>query len=62
MTNHGPVAARQSPGIARNAWSTSPGVLDDPAGQGIAVARPIRDEIRRRVEQLIEELQPSSRI
>jgi arsenate reductase len=35
-------------------------VLDDPAGQGIEVVRPIRDEIRRRVEQLITELQPVS--
>jgi protein-tyrosine-phosphatase len=33
-------------------------VLDDPAGEGIEVVRPIRDEIRRRVEQLITELQP----
>lgn len=32
-------------------------VLDDPAGQGIDSVRPIRDEIRRRVEQLIGELQ-----
>jgi arsenate reductase (thioredoxin) len=31
-------------------------VLDDPAGQGIDVVRPIRDEIRRRVEHLVEEL------
>ena len=30
--------------------------LDDPAGQGIEAVRPIRDEIRRRVEALIEEL------
>lgn len=30
--------------------------LDDPAGQGIDAVRPIRDEIRRRVEQLIAEL------
>ena len=30
--------------------------LDDPAGQGIEVVRPIRDEIRRRVEGLITEL------
>ena len=30
-------------------------VLDDPAGQGIEV-RPIRDEIRRRVEALLESL------
>ncbi|WP_312855912.1 arsenate reductase ArsC [Nocardioides stalactiti] len=27
--------------------------LDDPAGQGIEAVRPIRDEIRRRVEDLI---------
>jgi protein-tyrosine-phosphatase len=33
-------------------------VLDDPAGQDIGHVRPIRDEIRRRVEQLITELQP----
>jgi len=31
-------------------------VLDDPAGQDIDHVRPIRDEIRRRVEQLISEL------
>jgi arsenate reductase (thioredoxin) len=31
-------------------------VLDDPAGQGIDSVRPIRDEIRRRVETLIAEL------
>ncbi len=31
-------------------------VLDDPAGQGIEAVRPIRDEIRRRVEQLIADL------
>ncbi|RHZ70330.1 hypothetical protein CDV55_107872 [Aspergillus turcosus] len=30
--------------------------LDDPAGQGIDAIRPIRDEIRRRVENLINEL------
>jgi protein-tyrosine-phosphatase len=35
-------------------------VLDDPAGQGIDAVRPIRDEIRHRVEQLIEELQPTA--
>jgi arsenate reductase (thioredoxin) len=33
-------------------------ILDDPAGQGIEVVRPIRDQIRWRVEQLIGELQP----
>jgi protein-tyrosine-phosphatase len=30
--------------------------LDDPAGQGLATVRPIRDEIRRRVEALVGEL------
>jgi len=30
--------------------------LDDPAGQSIEAVRPIRDEIRARVEQLIAEL------
>jgi arsenate reductase (thioredoxin) len=37
-------------------------VLDDPAGQGLEVVRPIRDEIGRRVEELIDQLQPASRI
>jgi arsenate reductase len=31
-------------------------VLDDPAGQGVDAVRPIRDEIRRRVEVLISGL------
>ena len=31
-------------------------VLDDPAGQGIESVRVIRDEIKKRVEQLISEL------
>ena len=30
-------------------------VLDDPAGQGVDAVRPIRDEIRKRVEALIDE-------
>jgi arsenate reductase len=30
--------------------------LDDPAGQGIEAVRPIRDEIRRRVEALVADL------
>ena len=34
-------------------------VLDDPAGQPLEVVRPIRDEIRRRVERLVAELWPS---
>jgi arsenate reductase (thioredoxin) len=32
--------------------------LDDPAGQGIDVVRPIRDEIRSRVERLLTDLLP----
>lgn len=32
--------------------------LDDPAGQGIDAVRPIRDAIRRRVEGLLEGLDP----
>ena len=34
--------------------------LEDPAGQGIDGVRPIRDEIRTRIEQLIAELLPAS--
>ena len=34
-------------------------VLDDPAGQPIEVVRPIRDEIRSRVERLLAELIPA---
>jgi arsenate reductase len=34
-------------------------VLEDPAGQGVEAVRPIRDEIRRRVEALIAELVPA---
>jgi arsenate reductase len=32
--------------------------LDDPAGQGIEAVRPIRDEIKTRVEALLKELLP----
>ena len=35
-------------------------VLDDPAGQGVEAVRPIRDEIRSRVENLLAELVPAS--
>jgi arsenate reductase len=35
--------------------------LDDPAGQGIDAVRPIRDEIRTRVERLITELPITTR-
>ena len=41
------------PGIRYEDWQ-----LDDPAGQGLAAVRPIRDEIRRRVEGLIDALLP----
>ena len=34
-------------------------VLDDPAGQGIEAVRPIRDEIRSRIEELIASLEPA---
>jgi arsenate reductase len=39
------------PGTRYEDWK-----LDDPAGQGIEAVRPIRDEIRRRVEELIDSL------
>ena len=35
-------------------------VLDDPAGQGIDAVRLIRDEIKRRVEELIAEIVPAT--
>ncbi|KIW09100.1 uncharacterized protein PV09_00045 [Verruconis gallopava] len=34
--------------------------LKDPAGEGIAAVRPIRDEIRRRIETLITELRSTT--
>jgi arsenate reductase len=43
------------PGISYRNWE-----LDDPAGQGIDAVRPIRDEIRSRVQALIAELLPSN--
>lgn len=39
------------PGKSYRDW-----VLDDPAGQGVDAVRPIRDEIKTRVEALIAEL------
>ncbi|CAM4312811.1 arsenate reductase ArsC [Nocardia ninae] len=42
------------PGVDYRDWK-----LDDPAGKGIDAVRPIRDEIRWRVEKLIEELAPA---
>jgi arsenate reductase len=41
------------PGQRHEDWE-----LDDPAGQGIDAVRTIRDEIRQRVENLVEELRP----
>jgi arsenate reductase len=35
-------------------------VLEDPVGKGVEAVRPIRDEIRRRVETLITVLVPTS--
>jgi arsenate reductase (thioredoxin) len=35
-------------------------VLDDPAGKGVEAVRPIRDEIRRRVEALLDHLVPAT--
>jgi arsenate reductase (thioredoxin) len=34
--------------------------LEDPAGKGVDATRPIRDEIQRRVEILLEELVPQN--
>ncbi|MFE3800185.1 arsenate reductase ArsC [Nocardia tengchongensis] len=39
------------PGVDYRDWA-----LDDPAGKGVEAVRPIRDEIRTRVEQLVKEL------
>ncbi|RAX49881.1 heat-shock protein HtpX [Arthrobacter sp. AQ5-05] len=36
-------------------------VLEDPAGQGVEAVRPIRDEIRARIETLISELLPATK-
>jgi arsenate reductase len=42
------------PGTRYEDWQ-----LDDPAGRGIEAVRPIRDEIRRRVEALVADLLPA---
>ncbi|WP_280422790.1 arsenate reductase ArsC [Nocardia carnea] len=42
------------PGISYRDWD-----LADPAGKGVEAVRPIRDEIRARVEALIAELLPA---
>lgn len=41
------------PGKSYRDW-----VLEDPAGKGVEAVRPIRDQIRARVEDLIAELRP----
>jgi len=43
------------PGKSYRDW-----VLDDPAGKGLDAVRPIRDQIRARVEALIAELVPDT--
>jgi arsenate reductase len=47
-------ACRWYPGKRYEDWQ-----LDDPAGQGIEAVRPIRDEIRARVEALIADIAPN---
>ena len=42
------------PGISYRNWE-----LEDPAGKGVEAVRPIRDEIKTRVEALIVELLPA---
>ncbi|KQY37319.1 heat-shock protein HtpX [Nocardia sp. Root136] len=42
------------PGVSYRDW-----VLEDPAGKGVGSVRPIRDEIKNRVEALIAELLPT---
>ena len=42
------------PGTRYEDWK-----LEDPAGQGVDAVRPIRDEIRRRIETLIAEIAPA---
>jgi len=43
------------PGVTYRDWE-----LDDPAGKGIDAVRPIRDEIKARVEALVGELLPAA--
>lgn len=42
------------PGISYRNWE-----LEDPAGKGVEAVRPIRDEIKTRVEALVAELLPA---
>jgi arsenate reductase len=43
------------PGVSYRDWA-----LEDPAGKGVDAVRPIRDDIRSRVEALIAELVPAT--
>ncbi|MFD9663993.1 arsenate reductase ArsC [Rhodococcus sp. NPDC059968] len=43
------------PGVSYRDWA-----LDDPAGKGVDAVRPIRDDIKARVEALIAELVPAT--
>ena len=42
------------PGVDYRDWK-----LEDPAGKGVESVRPIRDEIKKRIEELVAELLPS---
>ncbi|MGY2125771.1 arsenate reductase ArsC [Nocardia gipuzkoensis] len=42
------------PGVSYRDW-----VLEDPAGKGVESVRPIRDEIKVRIEELVAELVPA---
>ncbi len=42
------------PGVDYRDWK-----LEDPAGKGVESVRPIRDEIKKRIEELIAELLPA---
>ncbi|MGS2809164.1 arsenate reductase ArsC [Nocardia sp. MW-W600-9] len=42
------------PGVDYRDWK-----LEDPAGKGVESVRPIRDEIKKRIEELISELLPA---
>lgn len=48
-------ACKFYPGKRYEDWA-----LEDPAGQGIDAVRPIRDDIKARVEQLISEIAPQN--
>ena len=43
------------PGVGYRDWA-----LEDPAGKGVEAVRPIRDELRTKVESLIAELLPAT--